>query len=525
MNNSLPTNQDLGQSNSDIPSMSLSSSLNENLDVLKKTFDGCDDIVFNEVSFVDKSVCLVYIAELISNQTIFEIEKGLASSLESYTQNGPQPSFTSLVYRCFPFRRDKDSKNIRGVIKRIMAGKVALLVDDTDDALLFDTNNPSEVNVPESDTERTVRGPNKGFVETIDTNLRFIRQKIQTPSLKVNYLTLGEQSNTKVSVVFMEGIADKEIVAEVHRRLSRIDIDGVLDSHYIESMIKDSPWSPFPTLFSTERADRVCGGLLDGKVAILTDGSPSALTAPTMFVEFLHSSEDYYDSSLVASIIRWVRFLGLFVTLILPAFFVGITTFHQDLLQTPFLMRIAASREALPYPVMVEGFFMLLTYELLREAGLRMPKKLGGAIVTILGLVLIGQSAVQAGLVGSMMAIVVSVTALTSFILPNYEFHQVIRFGTIPFLLLAGVFGFMGILVALMFVLAHLISLRSFGVPYFSPVSPGRKEGWKDVFIRAPWWAMDTRAPGLGVDNIDRVGAKNRVHTPAEEKVDQDGKK
>ncbi|CDQ20800.1 Spore germination protein B1 [Halobacillus karajensis] len=185
-------------------------------------------------------------------------------------------------------------------------------------------------------------------------------------------------------------------------------------------------------------------------------------------------------------------------------------------------MRIVANREALPYPALVEALFMLLTYELLREAGLRMPKIFGGPVVTILGLVLIGQAAVQAGIVGPVMAIVVSVTALTAFILPNYEFHQVIRFCGIPLLLLAGFFGFMGIIVGLMFGLTHLVSLRSFGVPYFSPVSPARKEGWKDVFIRAPWWAMETRAPGIGVENMNRSGENNSATPPKTGKENRD---
>lgn len=368
--------------------------------------------------------------------------------------------------------------------------------------------------IREAETERTVRGPKEGFVEDIHTNLELIRKKIRTPSLKVEDLTLGEQTNTQINIVYIEGIADDGIVQEVHQRLSRIDIDGVLDSHYLESMIKDSPGSPFPTVFSTERPDRVCGDLLDGKVAILTDGTPFALTAPATFVEFLHSAEDYYDSSLMATTIRWVRFLGLFVALILPAFFVALITFHQDLLQTPFLIRIAANREALPYPALVEGIFMLLAYELAREAGLRMPKMFGGAVVTILGLLLIAQIAVQAGIIGPVMAAVVSATGLISFIIPNYAFHQIIRFCGIPLLLLAGFFGFMGIIVGLMLGLAHLVSLRSFGVPYFSPVSPARKEGWKDVFIRAPWWAIETRAPGLDVHNFDRADEGNAAKPP-----------
>ncbi len=379
---------------------------------------------------------------------------------------------------------------------------------------VFHSRNPIGRTVGEPNTERTVRGPREGFVEDIHQNLLLIRRKIKNPSLKVESFILGKQTNTQINIVYMKGIADQGVVEEVRQRLSRIKIDGILESHYIESMIKDSPKSPFPTVFSTERPDRVCGALLDGKVAILVDGTPFVLTVPAMFVEFLHSAEDYYDGSLVATTIRWVRFLGLFVTLILPAFYVGLTSFHQDLLQTPLLMRLGAGREDLPYPVLVEAIFMLITFELIREAGLRMPKTFGGAVITILGLVLIGQAAVQAGIIGPLLMIVVSVTALTSFILPNYAFHQIIRFCGIPLLLASGFFGFMGILIVLMFGLAHLVSLRSFGVPYFSPVSPSRKEGWKDVFIRAPWWAMETRTPGLGIDHMSRADKGNMAKPP-----------
>ncbi len=256
-------------------------------------------------------------------------------------------------------------------------------------------------------------------------------------------------------------------------------------------------------------------------MAILVDGSPFVLTVPAIFVEFLHSSEDYYDGALVATIIRWIRFLGLFVTLILPAFYVALISFHPDLLQNPFIIRIAANREALPYPVLIEAIFMQITFELLREAGLRMPKTLGGAIVSILGLVLIGQAAVQAGIVGPVLTVVVSVTALTSFILPNYAFHQIIRFSSIPLLILSGLFGFMGIIIGLMFGLTYLVSLRSFGVPYFSPVSPAQKESWKDVFIRAPWWAMETRPADFGNENIVRAGSTNYTKPPVEKEDEE----
>jgi hypothetical protein len=510
-------------SNSEFVSVSLSSSLEENVSILKETFEACDDIVFQYAQFGNKTGCLVHLSEMVNDEALFEIEQGLSAYSVDHTATAV--SFKTFIQQRFPFSSINELNDLDSIVRKVLSGHTILLVDEIDHVFLFGSTDSTGREVTEPDTERTVRGPKEGFVEDIQTNLRLIRKKLRTPSLKVEHLTLGKQTNTQISIVYIKGIADEEIVQEVHRRLSRIDIDGVLDSHYLESMIKDSPRSPFPTVFNTERPDRVCGGLLDGKVAILTDGTPSALTAPAMFVEFLHSSEDYYDGSLFATIIRWTRFLGLFVALILPAFYIGLTMFHQDLLQTPFLLRIAANREVLPYPVLVEGIFMLLTYEMIREAGLRMPKIFGGAVVTILGLVLIGQIAIQAGLIGPVMMIVVAVSALISFSLPNYEFHQVIRFCGIPLLLLAGFFGFMGIIVGLMFGLTHLVSIRSFGVPYFSPVSPARKEGWKDVFIRAPWWAMETRMPGLGVGNFDRAGEDNIARPPKAGKEDRDEEK
>lgn len=484
----------------------VSPSLEENVESVKKTFEACDDVVYHYTEFNNRSACLIYLYEMVHNETMVEIESGLSS----YVAAGDiKQSMSSFISKRFSYSRIKETNTIQSIAEEIVSGNTVLLIDGIDVVYVFHSSNPIGRSIGEPNTERTVRGPREGFVEDIQQNLMLIRRKIKTPSLKVESLVLGKETNTQINIVYIKGTADDEVVQEVRQRLSRIKIDGILESHYVESMIKDSPKSPFPTVLSTERPDRVCGSLLDGKVAILVDGTPFVMTVPTMFVEFLHSSEDYYDGSLIATIIRWVRFLGLFVTLILPAFYIGMTTFHQDLLQTPLLIRIAASRSALPYPVLIEAVFMLITFELIREAGIRMPKTFGGSIVTLLGLVLIGQAAVQAGIIGPVLMIVVSVTALTSFILPNYAFHQIIRFCGIPLLLMAGLFGFMGIIIVLMFGLAHLISLRSFGVPYFSPVSPARKEGWKDVFIRAPWWAMETRAPGLGVENINRTGNEN----------------
>jgi hypothetical protein len=476
-----------------------------NISNLKDTLESCDDIVFQPIHLNNIKGCLIYIPEIVGDHLLSKIEHGL-STYPIETGDNSIDAISTFLRSRFPFSRiNQFPENKNQIVNHILSGYTVLMIQGTEHVYIFDTSNYEGRKIKEPVTEQVVRGPREGFVEDISKNLMLIRKKLRNPSLKVKYVTLGKQTQTKIAVVYLEGIANEGIVDEVHKRLSRIDIDGVLESRDVESMIQDSPLSPFPTLFNTERPDRICAGLLEGKVAILTDGTPFALSAPAVFVEFLQSNEDHYEASFVASTIRWIRALGFFIALILPAFFVAITTIHQDLLQTPFLLRIASFREDLPYPIIVESFFMLLTFELAREAGLRMPRTFGNATITILGIILIGQAAVQAGLIGALMVVVISVTAITTFVLPNYTFQQVIRYLGVPMLFLGGIFGFMGIIVGLMFVLVHLSSLRSFGVPYLSPITPAHKEGWKDVFMRAPRWAMETRTPGMGVNDMARA--------------------
>jgi spore germination protein KA len=494
----------------------ISTSLDKNLSQLKQIFEKCEDIVFHETEIQQIKVCLVHLDTINKEKVIVEIEQVFSSyNKEDFSLDSENP-ISAFFDQRFPFRSLEKLTEIDDIVEKVLDSEIVLFVDGLKKALLFHTKDITGRFVSEPSNEPTVRGPQVGFVEDLNVNLQLVRKIIKTPSLKVEHLIVGKQTKTNIALLYLKGITDENIVKEVHKRISQIQIDGVLDSQYIESMIQDSKMSPFPTLFSTERPDRVSASLLEGRVAILTDGTPYALTAPALFVEFLHSGDDYYNGSLVSTMVRWIRFLGLFITLILPAFFVAMTSFHQDLLQTPFLIRMVSLREGLPYPVLIEAIFMLLTFELIREAGLRIPKTFGSAAITILGLVLISQSAVQAGIIGPIMAIVVSVTALTSFILPNYSFHQIIRLCGIPLLLLAGLFGFMGIIIGLMFGLTHLVSLKSFGVPYFTPVSPAYKGGWKDVFIRTPFWAMETRPPGLGVNNPIRA-AENDVNDPNSE--------
>jgi spore germination protein KA len=482
------------------PKLKLSASLEDNMASLRELFASCDDLVIYPVHTASAEGSLVYLTEMV--------EFGLLDSVMQRLNSGSTGEW--------PYKRRVAVSGDRAysdLLQAVLSGDSILLLDKSDSAYIFATAHEPARQVTAPNTERTVKGAQDSFIEDMPTNLRMIRRKLATPALKVEVMSIGTRTSTQVGIVYVKGKADGKIVEEVVRRLSRIDGETAVNARYVQSLIEDAPRSPFPTVYSTDRPDRVCGGLLEGKVAILVDGAPCAMTVPTLFVEFFHSAEDYNEGSLTATLIRWVRFLGMFVALILPAFYVALVTFHQDLLQTPLLLRIAANRQALPYPVVVEGLFMLLTFELLREAGARMPRLFGGGAVTLIALVVISLIAVQAGLIGAAMTVVVSVATLTSFILPNYAFHQLIRLLGFVMLILAGTLGFMGIIVGLLAGLVHLVSLRSFGVPYFTPVSPARKQSWKDVFIRAPWWAMEpsaaanTFAEPAGRPDDDRDGS------------------
>ncbi len=297
---------------------------------------------------------------------------------------------------------------------------------------------------------------------------------------------IGLHTKTVTYIAYVDGLANPATVAEIKRRVQKIEIDGVLESGYIEDYIKDDYHTPFVLLDRTERPDKVCAALLDGKAAVLVDNTPFALIAPAVFPEFMQSPEDYYEG---AEYIRPFRWLALIMTLTLPSFYVALTTFNQEMIPSTLAMSIAAGREGVPFPAVVEALIMEVTFDLLREGGLRMPQPLG-AVMGIVGAVVIGQAAVAAGIVSPFIVIIVAGTAITSFLIPNYSSSIAIRLLRYPMLFLAGSLGLVGIFLGLMFLLLHLASLRSFGVPYLYPLAPAVYGEWQDTFIRVPWWKM-----------------------------------
>lgn len=402
-----------------------------------------------------------------------------------------------------PINAIKRAGDYKTACERLLKGDSLLFFENTNECLVMDTKGWIDRGIDEPKAETVIRGARDSFNESLRTNTMLVRRRIKDINLRVISREVGEITKTNLEVLYIEGLAQEKVVTEVLRRLDSIKIDGILESGYIEELIHDEPYSIFPTMYSTERPDIVAGNLLEGRVAILTDGTPFALIVPTLFVQFFQSVEDYYQRSYFSSFIRLIRYLAFILALFTPAVYIAIVTYHHALLPTSLLVSISNQRKAVPFPTIVEVLIMEITFEILREAGIRMPRAIGSAI-SIVGTLVLGEAAVSAGIVSNFMVIIVSITAISSLIVPEYNFANPIRILRFIFIILAATLGFFGLSIGLTFLIIHLVSLRSFGVPYMYPFAPFDFKALKDTVIRAPISMMKTRPKILTNENVQR---------------------
>ncbi|MFA5536442.1 MAG: spore germination protein, partial [Bacillota bacterium] len=398
----------------------------------------------------------------------------------------------------------------------ILDAQGLLLLDGSTSAIGIGIKKLEIRSISESVTEPVVVGPRDGFIEDLGVNLTLLRRRLKTPSLKVEKYQLGRLSKTDVAIVYLETVTNKKLVEEVKNRLLGIDLDGILASNYLAEYMEDSPWSPFPQLDVSDRPDWVAANLLEGKVAIMIDNAAFTLLVPVVYTQFLHAAEDFYIRYIYASFTRIVRFVAVNIALLLPSFYIAIVTFHQELLPTDLLLSIAAGREPVPFPAFVEALMMEATFEILREAGVRMPRPVGQA-TSIVGALVIGNAAVSAGLVSPVMVIVVALTALASFVIPSQPAAFSIRILRFPIMFLAAGLGFYGVMLGIMAILIHLSSLRSFGIPYLSPFAPLMLGDFKNAFIRTPWWMLVNRAGYYDLQNSKRQRRGQKPKKPSRE--------
>ncbi|WP_340006525.1 spore germination protein [Paenibacillus sp. FSL K6-0276] len=403
------------------------------------------------------------------------------------------------------------STDLNEMISAIIAGKTLLLLDGYAGVLNINAQGWETKAITEPVTEKSVYGPREGFTESLLVNLTQIRRRLQDPDLKFIFSQIGTRSNTQICICYMESLASPSIIKELQDRLKQVDIDLILDTAYLSELIRDEPFSPFEMTGSTERPDSLVSKMMEGRVALLIEGSPYAMTVPYLFVENFQASSDYYINYYFGSFNRMLRMVGAFLSISIPALYVALVTFSQEMIPTQLLLSIATSRVAVPFPTVVEAVFMLTIFEILREAGERIPTYIGQAI-SIVGALVLGQAAVEARLVSAPMIIVVGLTGIMTLLNPRLTGPLiVVRALLLIASFMLGVYGyFLGILGLVI----HLMSLRSFGVSYMLGIGSIRPQDIKDTAIRAPWWHMHLRPAMIGARNRKRKGSSKIERRP-----------
>ncbi|MFF5996170.1 spore germination protein [Lysinibacillus sp. KU-BSD001] len=487
-------NQNTSQPNS--KNAPLCASLSENIKTLKNTLGNSNDIILRELligKLRKQRIAIIHIDGL-ANETI--LNDSILESLTLHLTENPKIMSNEmnqyLKDYCLTVSDVKDIVDFTALYNALLNGDTIILFDGLTKGIAASTKSAKDRAISEPTTESVIRGPQEAFTETLRTNTALIRRKIKSPNLWIKSRVIGQETQTDIAIMYINGIANDKIVQEVLDRLDRIEIDGILESNYIEEMIRDSKFSIFPTVYNSERPDVIAGELLEGRIAILVDGTPFVLIVPALFISFLQTAEDYYHNAIISSFIRLIRFFGISLSLVAPSLYVAITTFHQEMLPTPLLISIYSQREGVPFPAFVEALIMEIAFEILREAGIRMPRMIGPA-VSIVGTLIVGQAAVEAGIVSAVMVIIVALTAICSFLFPAYGLSNAVRVLRFPLMILSGMFGLVGLMVGIMLIILHLCSLRSFGVPYMSPFAPLIVKDQKDTLILLPRNLLLTR--------------------------------
>lgn len=440
---------------------------------------------------------LIYFDGMVNNSVINEsIVRPLV--LAQQLPSGDKAVFVSqrVVYT----GEVKELYIVSDIIRSILYGDALILIEDCDKALVVNAKGWRSRGISEPENERILQGPREGFDEAGMFNLAMIRRKLQTPDFCVESMRIGSRTDTIVFVCYLGSLVDKGILAELKRRLQKISIDGVLDTNYINEHIRDNKGSLFKTTGMTERPDIVAADLLEGRIAILVDGTPVVLTLPYLFSQNFQSDEDYYINYKMASVGRILRIICFLLSIVVPSLYLSLTTFHINLLPTSFALFLAEARMGVPFSPAVECVILIIIFEILKEAGLRMPQSVGHALSIVGGLV-VGQAAVEARIISAPMLIAVALGGIAGLMLPRLK--TAIFYCRISLSLLGAFLGIYGCVFGLVLILIHIFSISSFGVDYTQSIEKISFQSFKDTVFRAPWTKMINR-PKIQNNNIKR---------------------
>lgn len=465
---------------------------------LERALEHSGDIVKNMFFTSDGTTraVVIYVDGMTDAQTVqdFVIRPLLCVNLRE--ECGAEKNLLSFVenhvIETVDWKNDEDYEEI---LTDILAGNTILLVEGCEKAISLSTKHFPTRGVGETQQEMVIRGPKDSFTENFRTNTALIRRRIRDSRLKMEHTMVGERSKTDLAICYMEDLVEPELLKRVRKQVEELSLDGIFDGGTVEQLMEENPWTPFPQFQHTERPDKAASGLLEGRIVLVVDNSPGVLILPVTYQMFFQTGDDYYTRFEVASFARILRFIGAIFAIGFPGLYVAIAGFHTEMLPSTFLFSIALARTGIAIPVVLEVLLMEFQFEILREAGIHIPGQLGGTIGIVGGLI-VGQAAVEAGLVSTIVVIVVSFTAIASFMVPSESFGAVFRLLKFVFIIAAAIWGIYGYLLVFTALLFHLSQLESFGIPYMLPSVCGGDLDYnakKDHYVRYPSGMMIRR--------------------------------
>jgi len=474
---------------------SLSKDLTKNIEMMRQIFKNDDTVIFRQFKNQSNPSIQCYAVFIDGMTDTYIINEHIVKPITESEIMSPNDIEPKIIWG----NEVTKSSKIDELVKALLYGDTLIFIDKIDEVIIMNSKGFEVRSITEPDDERVLRGPREGFTESIMVNLSLIRRKIQTSDLKFSYQTFGTRTNTKACICYLDSLVDKRILKDLENRLQQIEQsrDGYLNDHYIEELIRDSPYSIFKTTGSTEKPDVVAAKLLEGRIALVMDGTPIVLTVPYLFIENFQSADDYYTSFYYASVGRLMRLASFIFTVSISAIYVSLVAFHKEMIPTPFLLSIASATRGVPFPDIVEIFILTGMFEVLREAGVRMPNKVGQAL-SIVGALVIGQSAVEAKIISAPMVIVVAISGITGLMVPRLAGAVIVlRLIALMSAAFLGLFGYFFFLIGLTI---YLVQLQSFGVSQTSGFLSSHLQGLKDIYIRAPQKFLNTRPTAIAVD-------------------------
>ncbi|MCG8542223.1 MAG: spore germination protein [Clostridia bacterium] len=492
--------------------INITKNLQENLKKVKEILSDCDDMVYREFNVgVNQNLkfATVYTEgladKIIVNEYVLKNLMMLSRMTEPEVRNVREKVYDLIKDGVLSVTDLEEVDDLNKVVDSILTGETVLFIDKWDKAIIIASKGWPMRGISEPESDVVIRGSREGFTETLRVSTVLIRRRIRDPKLKVKQMKIGKRSKTDIAVLFIDGLVNQDILKTVVYRLRKIEIDGIMESGYVEQLIEDNWRSPFPHIQSTERPEKVAAGLYEGKVAIVIDNTPFVLIVPTTFNTLLQASEDYNERFIVASALRILRYIAVMISILLPALYIAMLSYHPGMIPTELALYIAGNRDGVPFPAAIEAFIMEGILELLREAGIRLPGPIGSTIGIVGGLVL-GQAAVEAGIVSSLMVIVVAITAIATYSIPDYSFGISFRLLRFTFMAAAAFLGLYGVMIVFLITLTHLSNLKSFGIPYLAPLNYNMSiKDLKDTFIRAPLHRMKRRPEFIAKNDKNRM--------------------